>query len=264
MTRSTPQVLVFVAGGAMAGVREGAEGRRRHGAHAAARSDQGQLLLDAAHDAGVLLTKDAATRIEQHLAEDAGRAVALVDILANARDTGTRLDVGDVEPYLGAEGGVPIYTLTNVIEEGDSGAPARSAPRLLTVTSAAQQPKPMHPSPSFSTLLGYYRRLMRLDDPDIRNSADAVVALGRKGGKSSREGEGPRCVTGSTRDPADPHRVRCARPGRPRPEERAPRDPAGRTVIEVLVVRLTELNASAKVWPGAGGAGGRGGGRRRG
>src|SRR5262249_20839814 len=51
--------------------------------------------------------------------------------------------------------------------------------RLLTVSSA-QQPRPMHPLQVMGTLNGYYRRILRLDDPSLRSTADAVAALGGK------------------------------------------------------------------------------------
>ena len=49
----------------------------------------------------------------------------------------------------------------------------------MTVTSA-KQPKPMHPLQIMGVLTGQYRRVLRLDDPQIRGEADAVAALGGK------------------------------------------------------------------------------------
>ncbi|MET0420338.1 MAG: DNA polymerase III subunit delta [Acidimicrobiia bacterium] len=139
----------------------------------------GDVLKETAHAAGVLLTNDAAKLITTHLADDAGRVVGLIDVLATARDQGVKLTADDVAPYLGEEGGVPSYQLTNAIEEGDAVRALEILHRLLTVTSA-QQPKPMHPLQLMGTLLGYYRRVLRLDDPSIRSSADAIEALGGK------------------------------------------------------------------------------------
>jgi DNA polymerase-3 subunit delta len=74
---------------------------------------------------------------------------------------------------------VPSYQLTNAIEEGDPAAALEILHRLLTVSSP-QQPKPMHPLQVMGTLNGYYRRILRLDDPLLRSPADAVAALGGK------------------------------------------------------------------------------------
>ena len=119
-------VLVFVAGGAMAAlekVLKAADVSLRQPLHEATKD----VLLDAAHEAGVLLTKDAAARIESHLAEDAGRAVALIDILASAADAAHVLDVDDVAPYLGAEGGVAPLHAHERDRGGRRGGRARGA-----------------------------------------------------------------------------------------------------------------------------------------
>ena len=73
----------------------------------------------------------------------------------------------------------PSYLLTNAIEAGDPAAALETLHRLLT-TSSAQQPKPMHPLQIMGLLNGYYRRILRLDDPSLRSPADAVAALGGK------------------------------------------------------------------------------------
>jgi DNA polymerase-3 subunit delta len=127
----------------------------------------------------VLLTTDAARLIAEHLGDDAGRVAALVDVLAAASTPGVNLGVDDVRPYLGEAGGVPSYQLTNAIEAGDSATALELLHRLLTV-STAQQSKPMHPLQIMGVLNGYYRRILRLDDPSLRSPADAVAALGGK------------------------------------------------------------------------------------
>ncbi|MFI5046513.1 MAG: DNA polymerase III subunit delta [Acidimicrobiia bacterium] len=246
-------VLVFVSGGAMAAlekVLKAADVTLRAPKHEATKD----VLIDAAHDAGVLLTKDAATRIESHLAEDAGRAVALVDILANARDAGTRLDVDDVEPYLGAEGGVPMYTLTNAIEQGDSAHALEVLHRLLTVTTA-QQPKPMHPLQLMGMVTNYYRRAMRVDDPRIRTNEEAAAAIGGRTspGQAGHARKAARALgTDGIREAFDA----LARADLDLKGARGiPQD----AVMEVLVVRLARLSERKGV--GAGGS--RGGGVRR-
>ena len=172
--------LVFVAGGGTIPIALTKKLKAVGAVERAPESEKtGDVLKETAHAAGVLLTNDAAQLITKHLADDAGRVVALVDVLASARDHGVKLTVDDVAPYLGDEGGVPSYQLTNAIEEGDAPRALEILHRLLTVTSA-QQPKPMHPLQLMGTLLSYYRRVLRLDDPSIRSTADAIAALGGK------------------------------------------------------------------------------------
>jgi DNA polymerase-3 subunit delta len=138
-----------------------------------------KVLIASAHDAGVLLTPDAAKLIASHLGDDAGRVSALVDVLSAAFGAGVSVTADDVRPYLGEAGAVPSYLLTNAIETGDPAAALETLHRLLTVSSP-QQPKPMHPLQVMGLLTGYYRRILRLDDPSLRSPADAIAALGGK------------------------------------------------------------------------------------
>ena len=138
-----------------------------------------KVLIATAHEAGVLLHPDAARVIAAHLGDDAGRVAAIVDVLAAAHAPDVRLGVDDVTPYLGEAGAIPPYLLTNTIEAGDPAAALETLHRLMTV-STAQQPKPMHPLQIMGLLTGYYRRILRLDDPSLRTPADAVAALGGK------------------------------------------------------------------------------------
>jgi DNA polymerase-3 subunit delta len=173
-------ILVFVAGGGTlppALTKKLKEVKAEERAPESEKTDK--VLIAAAHEAGVLLTADAARLVSQHLGEDAGRVAALVDVLAAAADPGQTLGVDDVRPYLGEVGTVPSYQLTNAIEEGDPATALEILHRLLTVSSP-QQPKPMHPLQVMGMLNGYYRRILRLDDSSLRSPADAVAALGGK------------------------------------------------------------------------------------
>jgi DNA polymerase III subunit delta len=173
-------ILVFVAGG---GTMPPALTKKLKAVkaqeHAPESEKTDKVLIASAHEAGVLLTADAARLVSEHLGEDAGRVAALVDVLAAAGDDGQTLGVDDVRPYLGEAGTVPSYQLTNAIEAGDPATALEILHRLLTVSSA-QQPKPMHPLQVMGMLNGYYRRILRLDDPSLRSPADAIAALGGK------------------------------------------------------------------------------------
>jgi DNA polymerase III subunit delta len=142
------------------------------------------VLRDTALGAGLRLKPDAARSIATHLGEDAGRVAGLVEVLEAAfggtqkeGHEGAQLDAEDVAPYLGDAGAIPSYQLTNAIEAGDPASALEVLHRLLKVSSA-QQPKPMHPLQVMGVLAGYYRRILRLDDPAVRSPADAVAALG--------------------------------------------------------------------------------------
>ncbi len=132
----------------------------------------------AKHD--VTLSKDASRVAAERMGDDAGRAAGLVEVLGAAFGPGTTLSAEDIEPYLGEAGSVPVFQLTNAIEEGKVANALSILDRLLNVTSA-KQPKPMHPLQVLGLLQSRYRRLLRLDDPNIRTAKDAHAALGGKG-----------------------------------------------------------------------------------
>jgi DNA polymerase-3 subunit delta len=130
--------------------------------------------------AGISLDKEAARDATERLGDDAGRAAGLVEVLGATFGPGAKLSATDVEPYLGEAGSVPVFQLTNAIEEGKVAAALSILDRLLHVTSA-RQPKPMHPLQVLGLLQSRYRRLLRLDDPSIHTTKDAHAALGGKG-----------------------------------------------------------------------------------
>jgi DNA polymerase III subunit delta len=126
------------------------------------------------------LGRDAERLAADRLGDDAGRAAGLVEVLGAAFGPGATLTASDVEPYLGEAGSVPVFQLTNAIEEGNVAGALAIVDRLLNVTSA-RQPKPMHPLQILGLLQSRYRKLLRVDDPAIRTTKDAHAALGGKG-----------------------------------------------------------------------------------
>ncbi len=135
------------------------------------------VLAHAVQAANVQLRPDAIKLVTAHLGDDAGRVGSLVDVLRSAYGDGATLNADEVAPYLGEAGAVPSYQLTNAIEAGDSAGALEVLNRLLNAPNA-RDARPMHPLQVLSSLLGYYRRLLRLDDASVQTPAEAVAALG--------------------------------------------------------------------------------------
>lgn|GEM_PF-511163 len=129
--------------------------------------------------AGIQLRNDAARAIAERLGDDAGRVPGLVELLAAVFGTESTIAAADVDPYLGAEGSVPVYLLANAVDAGDTAAALDVLQRMLHATTS-RQARPMHPLQVLSLLHNHYRRLLRLDDPSLRTDDDAVAALGGK------------------------------------------------------------------------------------
>lgn len=177
--RLETSVLVFVSGGGRApkSIADALKGAEVVGPDSEKTVD---VLAGELERADVTLDKDAARIVAARLGDDAGRAAGLVEVLGAAFGPGANLSAAEVEPYLGEAGSVPVFQLTNAIEEGKIATALSILDRLLRVTSA-RQPKPMHPLQILGLLQSRYRKLLTLDDPSIRTTKDAHAALGGKG-----------------------------------------------------------------------------------
>jgi DNA polymerase-3 subunit delta len=142
-----------------------------------ASEDSSDVLGRALRDSGIRMRPDAAKVVLANVGADAGLIPGLVTTLASVHGEGAQLEVDDVEPYLTDAGAVPMWDLTNAIERGDSAKGIEVLQRLLTATTPSQ-PKPLHPLEIMGFLHGHYRRLLRLDDPSVRNNDEAAAALG--------------------------------------------------------------------------------------
>jgi DNA polymerase-3 subunit delta len=132
----------------------------------------GDALAGALDGAGVTLTAAAAHRVADWFGDDAGRVPALLDVLRAAYGEGARIDVDDLEPYLGEAGGVAPYHLTGAIDKGDAAGALEILHRLRGAT--------FHPLQVMAVLHRHYQRMLRLDDPEIAGEQAAVEALGGK------------------------------------------------------------------------------------
>jgi len=121
--------------------------------------------------AGITLTAAARAQVAERLGDDAGRLPGLLATLVGAYGHGARLDVADVEPFLGEAGGVPPWELTDPIDRGDIAAALGSLARMLDGGER-------HPLQVMATLHGHYERMLTLDGADAANEAVAADLLG--------------------------------------------------------------------------------------
>ena len=132
----------------------------------------GDALAGALDGAGITLTSAAARRVADWFGDDAGRVPALLDVLRAAFGEGARIDVDDLDPYLGEAGGVAPYHLTGAIDKGDAAGALEILHRLRGAS--------FHPLQVMAVLHKHYQRMLRLDDPSIGGEQGAVEALGGK------------------------------------------------------------------------------------
>ncbi len=131
--------------------------------------------LDERLDDSALAFSGAARRaVGESLGEDRSRVLALLEVLQSTYGPGARLEIDDVEPFLGERGSVPPWELTDAIAEGDR---VRALDALHRMMGAGDR----HPLQIMATLHSQYARVLRLDGAGARDDKAAAALLGMKG-----------------------------------------------------------------------------------
>jgi len=185
-------------------------------------------------EAGLRVDGAARARIAEHIGEDAGAVIGLVERLVGVFGPRARLSLADVEPFLGTAGGVPPWELTDAIDRGD--VPA-ALDRLQRTMGGGR-----HPLAVMATLQSHFLRMLRLDGEDASNEKEAAVLLGIKGSTFPAKKAlaqvtrlGPAAVRRSVHLLAEADLD--LRGAKAWPEE---------LVVEVLVARLTSLSRARR------------------
>lgn len=122
-------------------------------------------------EAPVRLDADARRLIGEHLGEDVSRLGAILTALEATYGHGAKLGSAEVEPYLGEQGGVAPWDLTDAIDRGDVPGALDKLHRLM---SAGDR----HPLQIMSTLHTHVGRMLALDAAGVANEAQAAEVLG--------------------------------------------------------------------------------------
>jgi len=135
--------------------------------------DRRQWLDEQMNDAPVRLDPAARAAIAEQLGEDLGRLPGLLGTLAAAYGPDAKVDLDDVEPFLGEPGSVPPWELTDAIDRGDT---AGALDRLERMLNAGER----HPLVVMATLHNHYARMLRLDGSGVADDRGAAALLGVK------------------------------------------------------------------------------------
>ena len=179
--------------------------------------------------APVRLDGAALAMLRAHLGEEVARLEGILGALAAAYGPGATIRPHELEPFLGSEGSVAPWDLTDAIDNGDTSKALNTLSRMM---SAGDR----HPLQILATLHRHVGAMLRLDGEDSFGEADAAKALGMNAfpaGKALRQSRrlGHRGVVRSLELLADADIDLRGRVGWP-PE----------LVMEVLVARLAQLN----------------------
>ena len=119
----------------------------------------------------VRLAPGATRKLTAHLGEDMGRLETLLAGLAAAYGEGATVTDDELEPFLGAAGGVAPWDLTDAMDRGDTSGAVVALHRML---DGGQR----HPMAVLSTLSRHVLALVRLDGAGVRSDAEAAALIG--------------------------------------------------------------------------------------
>jgi len=140
----------------------------------ASRRDRAAFVEKQVAASALHLTSAARSLLVDQLGEDVNRLAGLLDTLAATFGPAAHLDAEDVVPYLGDQGGVPPWDLTDAIDRGDRTAALGALARM-------SQAGGRHPLQVMAVLHAHYGRLLRLDGSGAHDESSAGAVLGIKG-----------------------------------------------------------------------------------
>ena len=113
-------------------------------------------------------------RLVEWVGDEPSRLLGLIDLLRSTYGAGAKLGVDEIEPFLGDDGGVPPWDLTDAIDRGDRRTALDLLQRMIGQGGR-------HPFQVLATLHTHYARMLRLDGADVAGEQGAAELLGMKG-----------------------------------------------------------------------------------
>lgn len=182
-------------------------------------------------EAHLKVDADGRKRLVGWVGDEPSRLLGLIDLLRSTYGTGVKITAAEIEPFLGDDGGVPPWDLTDAIDRGDRTTALELLQRMIGQGER-------HPFQVLSTLHSHFARMLRLDGAEVAGEKQAAELLGMKGSTFPA-----RKAMGQARKLGHDRIVRCIallaeadldlRGGKAWPDH---------LVLEVLVARLTTIS----------------------
>ncbi len=125
-------------------------------------------------DAHLKVDGEGKKRLVEWLGDEPGRLVGLVELLTHTYGTTAKISVAEIEPFLGDDGGVPPWDLTDAIDRGDRAKALELLERMIGHGDR-------HPFQVLATLHAHYARILRLEGSGVAGEREAADLLGMKG-----------------------------------------------------------------------------------
>ncbi len=124
-------------------------------------------------DTGLKVDADGRRRLVTWVGDEPSRLLGLIDLLRSTYGD-AKLGVDDLEPFLGDDGGVPPWELTDAIDRGDRALALELLHRMLGQGER-------HPFQILATLHSHVARILRLDGAEVTTDKQAAEVLGVRG-----------------------------------------------------------------------------------
>ncbi len=124
-------------------------------------------------ESGIKVDAEGRRRLVTWVGDEPSRLLGLVDLLRSTYGT-AKLGVEELEPFLGEDGGVPPWELTDAIDRGDRALALELLHRMLGQGER-------HAFQVVATLHAHVARILRLDGVDVTSEKQAAELLGIRG-----------------------------------------------------------------------------------
>ena len=108
------------------------------------------------------------------MGDEPSRLLGLLDLLRSTYGAGAKITAAEIEPFLGDDGGVPPWDLTDAIDRGDRAVALELLQRMIGQGDR-------HPFQVLGTLHSHFARMLRLDGAEVAGEKEAAELLGLKG-----------------------------------------------------------------------------------
>jgi DNA polymerase III subunit delta len=125
-------------------------------------------------EADLKVDPEGRSRLVTWVGDEPSRLLGLIDLLRSTYGTGVKISAAEIEPFLGDDGGVPPWDLTDAIDRGDRATALELLQRMIGQGER-------HPFQLLSTLHSHFARMLRLDGADVTSEKQAADLLGMKG-----------------------------------------------------------------------------------
>jgi DNA polymerase-3 subunit delta len=134
----------------------------------------GEWVAEQLGEAGLKVDSEGRARLTTWVGDEPSRLLGLLDLLRSTYGEGAKLGPTEIEPFLGDDGGVPPWELTDAIDRGDRALALELLQRMIGQGDR-------HPFQVLSTLHSHFARMLRLDGAEVAGERDAAELLGLKG-----------------------------------------------------------------------------------